>query len=363
MQRQYSGGRGYGGYRGGRGRGSPSPNRRAPGPPVWVKQDCWLEPKPGSVEAAAYAAAVARHKQLLKEAQQQAQPAGLTVGVPAAAVTSTGTTATAAVAVTASATDSGVIDLTADDGDQAAAADGSTQQATSTSAVAAAAAAAVSPSKAEVIDLSGQATLASPRTAVAGQLSGLQLLLQQHRSQQQPPQKQQQQAPQAAPQQSPRVVYIMRGLPGAGKSTRAAQIAAEARTASSSSSSSVDPVAIHSTDTYFVDPYTGVYRFSMEQLSTHHERNFNAFCASLQAGVGTVIVDNTNLQVGHVGTEAPCSKLREWSGVQNVQGMHVCWWEVDCACRFPSVMSCCSFEHCLCTVMVWNTACAADTQP
>jgi hypothetical protein len=271
---------------------------------VWVKQDCWLEPKPGSVEAAAYAAAVARYKQQLKQAQQQMQSAGTSVSVAAAAVATalpaaSTAAATAAVVVTASTNNSGVIDLTGDDGDQAAA---------TGTAAAAAAVVAMSPSKEEVIDLSGQTTVASPTTAVSGQLSGLQLLLQQHRSQQQQ-QQQQQQGPLAALQPPPRVVHIMRGLPGSGKSTRAAQIAAEARAAaaasnSSSSSSSVEPVAIHSTDSYFIDPTTGVYTFDFERLSTNHECNFNAFCASLQSGVGTIIVDNTNLQVGHTGTES-----------------------------------------------------------
>jgi hypothetical protein len=156
-----------------------------------------------------------------------------------------------------------------------------------------------------------QNTYNSPTTVVSQQLSGLQLLLQQHRQQSpqqpvqpqtqqpSPPPQQQQQQQQVAPA---RVVYIMRGLPGSGKSTRAAQIAAEARAAagasSSSSSSSVEPVAIHSTDNYFIDPVSGVYVFNVEMLPVNHQKNLDAFCASLAAGVGTVIVDNTNMQVG-----------------------------------------------------------------
>jgi hypothetical protein len=137
------------------------------------------------------------------------------------------------------------------------------------------------------------------------QLSGLELLLQQHRQQQQPPAPQQQQQPQAAPVAATRVVYIMRGLPGSGKSTRAAEIAAAARAAAattSSSSSSVQAVAIHSTDSYFVDPLTGVYDFNPELLSVNHQKNLEAFCVSLAAGVGTVIVDNTNIQVSVRGS-------------------------------------------------------------
>lgn len=136
-----------------------------------------------------------------------------------------------------------------------------------------------------------------------------------------------------------KVVVIMRGLPGSGKSTRAAQIVAEAEAAAAAASTcyaagtsaavttavSADaangtavaassiigvkalmqqspaaaaaPVAvIHSTDSYFVDAATGRYTFNPELLSINHQRNLDAFCASLAEGVNTVIVDNTNIQ-------------------------------------------------------------------
>jgi hypothetical protein len=129
--------RGYGGGKG-RGRGSPSP-QRAPSPPVWLKDDCWLVPKPGTVEAAAHAAAVARHRQ-----QQQQQPPNTAVAAGVVAATAH------SVAVVASAADVDVVDLTGEDhssraGSQAAAA-----------AAAATAAGPLSPSKAEVIDLTGK---------------------------------------------------------------------------------------------------------------------------------------------------------------------------------------------------------------
>jgi hypothetical protein len=112
---------------------------------------------------------------------------------------------------------------------------------------------------------------------------------------------------------SSKVVYILRGLPGAGKSTRAAQLAAEAEqvasdaalaavltgTAAAAAASDVAAAAIHSTDNYFIDA-DGVYRFNADLLGQNHQRNYEAFCASLAAGVGTVILDNTNLQVGCV---------------------------------------------------------------
>ncbi len=82
---------------------------------------------------------------------------------------------------------------------------------------------------------------------------------------------------------------IMRGLPGAGKSSRAAELAAEAAAQGSS-------CAVHSTDSFFVDAATGRYVFDPTMLSANHERNRTAFTASLAAGTLLVIVDNTNLQ-------------------------------------------------------------------
>jgi hypothetical protein len=36
--------------------------------------------------------------------------------------------------------------------------------------------------------------------------------------------------------------------------------------------------------------------FDPAMLSQHHDSNFEAFCGSLGAGLGCVVVDNTNLQ-------------------------------------------------------------------
>jgi hypothetical protein len=113
----------------------------------------------------------------------------------------------------------------------------------------------------------------------------------------------------------------MRGLPGAGKSTRAAQLAEAAESAavaaaldSAAAAAAAAPasaavVAIHSTDSYFIDA-AGVYRFNAELLGLNHQRNYDAFCASLTAGVSTVILDNTNLQVG----TSPCALMNTVAG-------------------------------------------------
>jgi predicted kinase len=79
--------------------------------------------------------------------------------------------------------------------------------------------------------------------------------------------------------------YIMRGVPGSGKSTKAAELAG-------------DKGVIHSTDTYFM--VAGQYRYDPSKLQEYHSRNQAAFEQSLQDGVPVVICDNTNVRVAHM---------------------------------------------------------------
>lgn len=76
-----------------------------------------------------------------------------------------------------------------------------------------------------------------------------------------------------------KVVYIMRGIPGSGKSTKAKLLAG-------------DTGRIHSTDDYFMQD--GKYVFNVDKLEENHQLNFQAFKADLQQGVSPLIVDNTN---------------------------------------------------------------------
>lgn len=82
-----------------------------------------------------------------------------------------------------------------------------------------------------------------------------------------------------------KVAYIMRGIPGSGKSTVARRLAGPTGVA-------------HSTDEYFMTD--GVYRFDATKLPEYHARNLAAFTRSLQAGLKVVVCDNTNVQLWHM---------------------------------------------------------------
>jgi predicted kinase len=74
-------------------------------------------------------------------------------------------------------------------------------------------------------------------------------------------------------------VYILRGLPGSGKSTYARQL----RNAS-----------IVSADDFFVGE-DGVYRFDPLQLHRAHQQCWLRFAELTRSGTELVVVDNTNL--------------------------------------------------------------------
>ncbi len=81
-------------------------------------------------------------------------------------------------------------------------------------------------------------------------------------------------------------VYIMRGIPGSGKSSIAWDLPALVICGSS---------AIHSTDDLcMVD---GEYKFDLELAPQRHAQNLENFKASLEKGMEVVVVDNTNIKV------------------------------------------------------------------
>ena len=84
-----------------------------------------------------------------------------------------------------------------------------------------------------------------------------------------------------------KTVIINRAVSGSGKTTISKRIAQTVKTAGLS-------VAIHSTDDYFLTE-SGIYAFKPEKLKENHQRNLDAFCADISAGIDLVINDNTNL--------------------------------------------------------------------
>lgn len=83
--------------------------------------------------------------------------------------------------------------------------------------------------------------------------------------------------------QGKKIVYIMRGVPGSGKSTIAKEIA-----------ENFDGT-IHSTDNFFINQ-TGTYEFDPTKVREAHEANIEAFSASLENNQPVIIVDNTNIK-------------------------------------------------------------------
>lgn len=77
------------------------------------------------------------------------------------------------------------------------------------------------------------------------------------------------------------IAYILRGLPGSGKSTEARRLAGVNG-------------RIHSTDDYFT--LGGHYQFDVAGLDMCHKLNRIAFYASLSDDVPVVVCDNTNVQ-------------------------------------------------------------------
>jgi predicted ABC-type ATPase len=81
-----------------------------------------------------------------------------------------------------------------------------------------------------------------------------------------------------------KIAYIMRGVPGSGKSTVAKSLL---------NGNGV----IHSTDDLF---YVGEeYCFDPAKLPEYHRQNYEAFCCSLEKGAPVVICDNTNVKKSH----------------------------------------------------------------
>lgn len=88
-----------------------------------------------------------------------------------------------------------------------------------------------------------------------------------------------------------KIVYLMRGLPGNGKSTLAEML-------TDTTKSSV----ICCADDYFTDIETGEYNWSAEKIGSAHMWCQNLFKESLADGVEIIVVANTNTTTKDVNT-------------------------------------------------------------
>ena len=82
------------------------------------------------------------------------------------------------------------------------------------------------------------------------------------------------------------IVFILRGLPGSGKSIVANKLA-------ESSKSSI----IHSTDDYHIK--NNEYVFDGSRVKEYHRMNLEAFTTSCEQGTEIVVCDNTNVLRNH----------------------------------------------------------------
>lgn len=87
--------------------------------------------------------------------------------------------------------------------------------------------------------------------------------------------------------------FIMRGIPGSGKSTVAEKILRSSL--GDGPGGFLIRGRIHSTDSYFYNEYSE-YKFDPSRLGEFHAANLQAFKESLAKGLPVVICDNTNTQ-------------------------------------------------------------------
>lgn len=103
-----------------------------------------------------------------------------------------------------------------------------------------------------------------------------------------------------------RMVYIMRGIPGSGKSTVAGKLARQY-------SQRELFVATHSTDELcMVD---GEYQFDIELAPARHEQNYQNFLGSLENGIPSIIVDNTNIKTQHYSDYVKAAQAADYAVV------------------------------------------------
>lgn len=107
-----------------------------------------------------------------------------------------------------------------------------------------------------------------------------------------------------------RTLYVMRGLPGSGKSTRAEAIAAAHR--------SHGTVAVLSTDQYWMR--AGVYAFDATKLPDAHAWNYRRAVQAMDEKTDVVVIDNTNILRRHFSNYIEAARQRGYAVEEVVIG-------------------------------------------
>lgn len=79
-------------------------------------------------------------------------------------------------------------------------------------------------------------------------------------------------------------VFIMRGIPGSGKSTVAKSFNAD---------------AVYSADDYFMND-NGVYCFDKTKIGDAHKQCFASYLRSIMPTINAVVIDNTHIQAWEI---------------------------------------------------------------
>lgn len=79
-----------------------------------------------------------------------------------------------------------------------------------------------------------------------------------------------------------RIIYLMRGLPGSGKSTMASGLGG----------------LVFSTDDFFM--VDGQYRFDPEKIAEYHQKNIDRTEVAMKTGEPLIVIDNTNILAAHM---------------------------------------------------------------
>jgi len=112
-----------------------------------------------------------------------------------------------------------------------------------------------------------------------------------------------------------KMLYLLRGVSGSGKSFKAKQLAGENG-------------VICSADDYFVEKGGGEYAFDSNLLGEAHQQCQNRTLDAIKAGLSPVIVDNTNTRLWEMKKLKPIINLAQSLGYSvRIEEPETDWWK------------------------------------